>query len=106
MPKTKKFAGRVDRKHYRSKPTSHGRLMDILASLDYRRTTADEHNYAFCSAVDDNIVFLRKLPRSTPARWHDIAGIRTQLDWRGQMTAAEFDALLNKPATTKGTPAR
>jgi hypothetical protein len=72
------------------------RLQHILHDLGFEETAiAGPYRY-FQHAASGTVLVYREYQPADPVSWHDLVTTRRQLDERGLLDAADFEALLRK----------
>lgn len=81
------------------RPMTYGELGDLLVELGFALRVLDDHNVVYREIDGDWLFILPNRPPNTPAEeWH-VSLVRRQLDMRGLMEKADFDAHFNQPRT-------
>ncbi len=72
------------------------RLRTLLSNLGFIERQIDDKSLGFYHADSDTIFLFRTYKPQDNVSMLDLAGVRSQLDWRGLLNADAFDAALLK----------
>jgi hypothetical protein len=85
----------------KTKPITYGQLADFLTELGFKPRVYDEHRVVYYHKPSDSLFVLPNCPPKTPAEEKHVGHVRFQLDWRGLLEPADFDAHFAKLTTAK-----
>ena len=72
------------------------RLRALLLDLGFVERVIDGNSLGFYEAESDTVFVFRLYRPQDRVSMTDLAGVRSQLDWRGLLSREEFDAALRK----------
>ena len=82
-------------------PITCGQIRELLRELNYSRKQLDDRYDAFYEKRTGMFYALPRWSDDTPASESHVVELKLQLDYRGLMDQAEFDARFATPAAAK-----